>query len=164
MSKLGQFYLKFAFMSARPQREDVQYQSCSVNHSTLCQPLEISLLNRRDRLIHNHQIGAFLFYQCSDFLSLTTPNKSAGLRNTPGCPYPTRNGCAGRLRKTRQFIKVRLQHPANRTLMYEDGTLGLVPSRLGIAGDRQIGTRSARPRFATTRACVPSINEVSINP
>ena len=42
--ELRQFHLQFAFVAARPLREDVQHQSAAVKHARVAQFLQIALL------------------------------------------------------------------------------------------------------------------------
>ena len=56
MPQLSQFDLKLAFMGLRPKGENVQNQSGPVYNATMSDLLQVTFLDRRDRLINDDEM------------------------------------------------------------------------------------------------------------
>ena len=106
MSQLSQFDLKFAFMGLRPEGKDVQNQSGPVDHTATRNLLQITFLDRRDRLINDDEMCAMRCNRSAISCAFPRPTKVLASGGPAGCPNTGYDVTARRFRKTAQLVEV----------------------------------------------------------
>lgn len=80
MLELCELDLKLALEARGPLRKDIENQSVPIEHADLCEPFEIALLIRRERVTDENQLGADRFRPLGDFLGLARPDEELRIR------------------------------------------------------------------------------------
>ncbi len=70
-------------MAASALGEDIEDQARAVQHAATELPLQIALLRRRKRMVHQHQIGPFSYHGFTQFPHLAAPKEGAGMDTAP---------------------------------------------------------------------------------
>src|SRR5690606_33117355 len=72
--------LKAAFLGAGAAAKDLQDETSAIKHLGLQLALQIALLNRRELMIHDHQLGLCVFNDASNFGKLARADEGRGSR------------------------------------------------------------------------------------
>jgi len=101
--ELRQFDLQFAFVRACALREDVEDQSGAINDPTLRELLEVALLDRRQRVIDQDQVGVGRLFLRLEFLGLAAADEEFGIRALDARAQGADHAGAGGTRKFAEF-------------------------------------------------------------
>jgi hypothetical protein len=102
MLHLGQLNLQLTFMTARALGKNLEDQPDSLNHLDAPELLQISLLNRRERVVKQDMVNLLVDQAIADFGNLPAANKVGRIGSravdgdSPGDSNPGRTGQCGK--------------------------------------------------------------------
>jgi len=102
--ELSQFDLQFALVGARALSEDIQNKGRSIKHVNTQFPNQVSLLNRAESSIHQHQTATLFPNPSGDLLDLARTDQKLGIGSTPRRHQFTCHPDACRLGQTPEFL------------------------------------------------------------
>ena len=110
VGELGQLHLELALHGAGPLGEDVEDERGAVDHPHAERAAEVALLDGRERVVGDHEVGALALRERLDLLDLPLAEVEAGGRGPPVLGRPPHHEGAGRLGEPPELVETLLHH------------------------------------------------------